>query len=174
MFEALELHDVVVLGMGIRGSQVALHFTGHFPQLVRALVCVGGTPRLAAGPEWPYGVADAAWARAFGDLETREDPPPGASIAMREDWAAAGRDAAIDILAHTREEDLRPFLRKITPPTLIIHLSGDPLVPFEAARWLAESLPNGTLELFEAGRDVPFIAPGELAEHIDAFLASAR
>lgn len=173
MFEALELRDVVVLGMGIRGSQVALHFTGHFPQLVRALVCVGGTPRLAAGPEWPYGVGDAAWTAAFGDLESRKDPPPGASFSMRDDWEAAGREAAIDILAHTREEDLRPFLRKITPPTLVIHLSGDPLVPFEAARWLAESLPHGTLELFDAGRDVPFNAPGELAEHIDAFLASA-
>jgi pimeloyl-ACP methyl ester carboxylesterase len=172
MSEVLGLSGVVVLGMGIRGSQVALHFTGHFPQLVRALVCVGGTPRLAAGPEWPYGLSDGAWTKAFGDLESREDPPPGASIAMREDWTAAGREAAIDILAHTREEDLRPFLRKITPPTLVIHLSGDPLVPFEAARWLAESLPNGTLELFEAGRDVPFNAPGELAEHIDAFLDS--
>lgn len=170
MVEALGLRDVVVLGMGIRGSQVALHFTGHFPQVVTAAICVGGTPRLASGPEWPYGVGDAAWARAFGDLETREEPPPGASFAMREDWAAAGRDAAIDILAHTREEDLRPFLRKITPPALVIHLSGDTLVPFDAARWLAESLPNGTLELFDAGREVPFNAPGELAEHIAAFL----
>lgn len=172
--EALGLSDAVVLGMGIRGSQVALHFTGHFPQLVRALVCVGGTPRLAAGPEWPYGMSEGAWEKAFGDLETRDDPPPGASIAMRDDWTASGRETAIDILAHTREEDLRPFLRKITPPTLVIHLSGDPLVPFEAARWLAESLPNGTLELFEAGREVPFNAPGELAEHIDTFLESLR
>ncbi len=173
MVDALGLEEVVVLGMGIRGSQVALHFTGHFPQLVTAVVCVGGTPRLAAGPEWPYGVGEAAWARAFGDLETREDPPPGASFAMRDDWTAAGREAAIDILAHTREEDLRPFLRKVTPPTLVIQLSGDPLVPFDAARWLAESLPNGTLELFEAGREVPLHAPEELAEHIEAFLGTA-
>jgi pimeloyl-ACP methyl ester carboxylesterase len=170
MVDALGLRDVVVLGMGIRGSQVALHFTGHFPQLVRALVCVGGTPRLAAGPEWPYGMSEGAWFKAFGDLETRDDPPPGASIAMREDWNAAGRETAIDILSHTREEDLRPFLPKITPPTLVIHLSGDALVPFEAARWLAESLPNGTLELFDAGREVPLHAPEDLAEHIDAFL----
>jgi pimeloyl-ACP methyl ester carboxylesterase len=171
--DALELRDVVVLGMGIRGSQVALHFTGHFPQLVRAVVCIGGTPRLAAGPEWPYGITEAGWVKAFGDLATRDEPPPGASFSMRDDWLAAGKDAAIDILEHTREEDLRPFLRKITPPTLVIHLSGDPLVPFEAARWLAESLPAGTLELFDAGRDVPFTAPEEVAGHIETFLRSA-
>lgn len=173
MVDALELRDFVVLGMGIRGSQVALHFSGHFPQLVRAVVCIGGTPRLAGGPEWPYGMTDAAWEKAFGDLATRDEPPPGASIAMREDWTAAGREAAIDILSHTRDEDLRPFLRKITPASLVIHLSGDPLVPFEAARWLAESLPAGTLELFDAGREVPFNAPAELADHIESFLASA-
>lgn len=172
MVDALSLRDFVVLGLGIRGSQVALHFAGHFPTIVRAVVCVGGTPRLAAGPEWPYGVGDAAWQRAFGDLETRDDPPPGASIAMRDDWASAGREAAVDILAHTREEDLRPFLRKVTPPTLVIHLSGDPLVPFEAARWLADSLPNGTLELFDAGREVPLAAPVEVAAHIEQFLES--
>lgn len=172
MTEALGLRDFVVLGMGIRGSQVALHFTGHFPSLVRAVITVGGTPRPAAGPEWPYGVGEEVWQRAFGDLETREGPPPGASFAMRDDWTAAGRETAIDILDHTRTEDLRHFLRKVTPPALVIHLSGDPLVPFEAARWLAESLPNGTLELFDAGREVPLHAPEELAEHIDSFLAS--
>jgi len=171
MVDALELRDLVVLGMGIRGSQVALHFTGHFPDRVRALVCIGGTPRLAAGPEWPYGVTDAAFDRAFGDLADRDEPPPGASIAMRDDWTAAGKEAAIDILAHTKSEDLRPFLPKVTPPTLVIHLSGDPLVPFEAAKWLADSVPSGTLELFDAGREVPFHAPEELATHIEDFLS---
>jgi non-heme chloroperoxidase len=169
--DGLDLNDLVVLGMGIRGSQVALHFTGHFPERVRACVCIGGTPRLAAGPEWPYGISDATWQKAFGDLESRDEPPPGASIAMRDDWAAAGKEAAVDILSHTRDEDLRAFLRKITPPSLVIHLSGDPLVPFEAARWLAESLPAGTLELFEAGREVPFSAPAEVADHIESFLS---
>ncbi|MGH2831067.1 MAG: alpha/beta fold hydrolase, partial [Actinomycetota bacterium] len=153
--EALGLDGIVVVGMGVRGSHVGLHFAGHFPSRVRAIVCIGGTPRWSAGPEWPYGLSDQAWGQAFGDLESRGDdePPTGASIAMREDWSAAGRQAALDILTHTRNEDLRPFLRKVTPPTLVVHLRGDALVPFEAARWLAESLPNGTLEVFDAGRE---------------------
>src|SRR5438093_6255085 len=100
MVDALELRDVVAIGMGIRGSQVALHFSGHFPNLVRAVVCVGGTPRLAAGPEWPYGINEGAWEHAFGYLAEHDGPPTGASIAMRDDWTAAGKEAAIDILAH--------------------------------------------------------------------------
>lgn len=172
--EALGLEDLVVLGMGIRGSQVALNFTGHFPAKVRAAVCIGGTPRWAAGPEWPYGIGETAWQRAFGDLAARPDdqPPPGASVALREDWLACGKAAATDILDRTREEDLRAFLPRVTPPVLVIHLAGDPVVPFEAARWLAESLPAGTLEVYEAPRTVPFTAPEELADHIDEFLRS--
>lgn len=172
MTEALGLSGLVVAGMGVRGSQVALHFAGHFPDRVRAVVCVGGTPRWAAGPEWPYGISEAGWQAAFGALAEAESEPAGASLAMREEWKAAGREAALDILARTREEDLRTFLPKITVPVLVVHMRGDALVPFEAARWLAESLPRGTLELFDAPREVPLRAPEELASHIEEFLAA--
>jgi pimeloyl-ACP methyl ester carboxylesterase len=168
--DALGLDGFVALGHGVRGSQLALHFAGHFPQKVRAVVCIGGTPRWRAGPEWPYGLSDEQIASAFGALASSNEPPAGASIAMQQDWEAAGREAASDILERTLEEDLRPFLRKVTPPTLVVHLRGDGLVPFEAARWLAESLPNGTLEVFDAPREIPMRAHEELATHIEEFL----
>lgn len=176
MFEELGLDGVVMLGLGVRGSQVAMHFAGHFPQKVRALVCIGGTPRWGAGPEWPYGIGEEAWRRAFGTLSAAGDSPPIATEdaavaeAMREDWRDAGPEAALDILARSREEDLRTFLPKVTPPALVVHLKGDTLVPFEAARWLAESLPNGVLEVFDAPREIPLRAHEELAEHIEEFL----
>ena len=170
MADGLGLDGIVLLGHGVRGSQVALHYAGHFPARVRAVICLGGTPRWLAGPEWPYGIDDAAWDAAFGSLETSDEPPPGASIAMRDDWEAAGLEAARDILQRTRDEDLRGFLPKITPPTLVIHMKGDRFVPFEAARWLAESLPNGVVEEFDAPREIPFRAHDELASHIEEFL----
>jgi len=171
MVEALGLEEFVVIGHGVRGSQLALHYTGHFPTKVRAVVCIGGTPRWRAGAEWPYGLTDEAWNRAFGALEASDAAPAGASLHMEEDWRAAGRDAAMDILQRTRDEDLRAFLPKVTPPVLVLHLQGDGLVPFEAARWLAESLPNGTLEVFDAPRALPLRAHEELASHIEEFLA---
>jgi pimeloyl-ACP methyl ester carboxylesterase len=170
MLEALELEDVVLLGHGVRGSQVAMNLAGHFPARVRAIVCLGATPRWGRGPEWPYGIDENSWEEAFGYLSATEDPPPGASFAMVEDWGSAGREAARDILQRTRDEDLRTFLPKIVAPTLVIHMKGDELVPFEAARWLAESLPNGVLEEYDASREVPFRAHEDLAEHIDEFL----
>lgn len=170
LLATLSLDGVVLLGHGVRGSQVAMHVAGHFPERVRAVICLGGTPRWAAGPEWPYGITEDGWTEAFGALEDMEGEPPGASIALHEDWIATGREAAIDILVRTRDEDMRHWLAKITPPTLVVHLKGDALVPFEAARWLAESLPNGVLELFDAPRTIPFSAHEQLAAHIDEFL----
>lgn len=173
LLEQLALDGVVLLGHGVRGSQVAMHVAGHFPERVRAVICLGGTPRWAAGPEWPYGITEQAWEEAFGSLERMEREPPGASIAMREDWEAAGREAAMDILLRTRDEDMRNWLNRVTVPTLVVHLAGDALVPFEAARWLAESLPQGVLELFDAPRSIPFHAHEQLADHLEEFLATA-
>lgn len=170
MMDTLDVSGVVVLGHGVRGSQLALHYAGHHPERVRAVICIGGTPRLRSGPEWPYGLSEAAWDAAFGQLERDEHEPAGASIAMREDWEACGREAAMDMLRRTSDEDLRSFLPKVSPPVLVLHLRGDHVVPFEAARWLAESLPQGTLEVFDAPREVPLRAYEELADHIEEFL----
>ncbi|HEX9776388.1 MAG TPA: alpha/beta hydrolase [Actinomycetota bacterium] len=170
LLDALALDSCVLLGHGVRGSLVGLSLAGHLPGRVRALLCIGGTPRWGAGPEWPYGIDDAAWEAAFGYLRSTAGPPPGASIAMKADWDATGREAAMDILEQTRDEDLRHFLPKVTAPTLVLHMKGDEYVPFEAARWLAESLPNGVLELFDAEREIPFHAHEALADHIEEFL----
>lgn len=170
LVDAVGLDEVVLLGHGVRGSQIALLYAAHYSEKVRAVICIGATPRLGSGPEWPYGLSDAAWERAFGELERSEHEPAGASIAMHDDWLACGRDAALDMLRRTREEDLRPFLGRVKAPVLVLHLRGDHVVPFEAARWLAESLPNGTLEVFDAPREIPLRAHEELAEHIEEFL----
>ncbi|MCA1834062.1 MAG: alpha/beta fold hydrolase [Actinomycetota bacterium] len=179
LVEATSLDGFVLLGLGVRGSQVALNYAGHFPQRVRALITIGGTPKWSASAEWPYGIAAGTYHKAFASVlaDASEAPAlpddPALADAMRADWSDAGPDAATDILAHTLDEDLRPFLRKVVSPALVVHLRDDPLVSFEAARWLAESLANGQLEVFDASRNVPLQSPGELAAHIEEFLATA-
>lgn len=171
---------VALLGLGVRGTHVALTYAGHFPDRVLAAICIGGTPKWAASPEWPYGIPAGTFHTAFAATAPDPDVAPGEpaddpdlAAAMRADWHAAGIAAANDILHRTLDEDLRPFLRRITCPTLVVHLRGDALVSFEAARWLAESLPAGHLEVFESDRAIPLRAPEELASHIEEFVALA-
>lgn len=178
LVESIGLDGFVLLGLGVRGSQVVLNFAGHFPDRVRALVTIGGTPKWSASPEWPYGIASGTYHTAFANvLQGASEPPaapedPELAAAMRADWSDAGPEAAADILAHTLDEDLRPFLRKVTAPALVVHLRDDPLVRFEAASWLADSLANGQLEVFAATRELPMTSPRELAAHIEEFLAT--
>ena len=175
--DAVGLEGFALVGLGVRGSQVALTYAGHFPERVRCLVCIGGTPKWSASPEWPYGIAAGTFHTAFAATPPDPAVAPGEpgddatlAAAMRADWVDAGVAAANDMLHRTLDEDLRPFLRRVTPPTLVVHLRGDVLVSFEAARWLAESLPAGHLEVFESPRGVPLRAPEELAGHIEEFL----
>ncbi len=175
LLDAIPLEPAVLLGLGVRGSQVALTAAAHAPDHVHAVVCIGGTPKWAASAEWPYGIAAGTWHKAF------TVPPDGAPAfagadaataeAMRADWETTGADAAMDMLNRTLDEDLRPILSRVASPALVIHLREDRMVSFEAARWLAESLRRGQLEVFDATRAVPMSAPIELAEHIDEFLS---
>lgn len=52
--------------------------------------------------------------------------------------------------------DLRPFSRKITAPTLVVHGSDDPLAPVEGGIDTANTIPGAKLEIIEGmGHDLP-------------------
>jgi pimeloyl-ACP methyl ester carboxylesterase len=69
--------------------------------------------------------------------------------------------------------DLRPFLRQIEAPALIIHGAQDPLVPVEAGRDSARTIRNAKLEILQGmahdlpKKHVPHIAK-LIAEHVKA------
>jgi len=78
-------------------------------------------------------------------------------------------------LETAKELDVTPVLETIQSPTLVIHSSGDRLVPAVACREMAEAIPGARyLEL--PGQDhIPWVAEGErvLAE-VEEFLTGAR
>jgi pimeloyl-ACP methyl ester carboxylesterase len=52
--------------------------------------------------------------------------------------------------------DLRPHLKKITAPTLVIHGSKDPLAPVEAGKDSARNIPGARLEIIDGmAHDLP-------------------
>jgi pimeloyl-[acyl-carrier protein] methyl ester esterase len=83
----------------------------------------------------------------------------------------ASQAAAIALYQAAGEVDLRDELRHITQPALILHGEADVIVPVEAARQLAESLPHAKLKVFSETGHVPTLTrPREVAQEIMDFL----
>ena len=80
--------------------------------------------------------------------------------------------AAIALYRLTGTIDLRADLPRITQPTLILHGSADALVSVDAAQWLARTLPDAHLNVFEGAGHVPTVTrPQEVAHAIDDYFA---
>ena len=169
------------------GAQLALAIAARAPEKVGKLVLVAGTPTFIQRHGWPHAMpaemlvefttgiladVEAMLPRFVGgfnrgDARSKEvsrqllalaDPrPPLAALASGLDWL--------------RDIDLRPLLRQITAPSLLIHGSADPLMPLAAAEALAALIPGAELAIFTDCAHAPFISqPAEFLARVKTFL----
>jgi pimeloyl-[acyl-carrier protein] methyl ester esterase len=69
------------------------------------------------------------------------------------------------------EADLRPLLRRVQCPTLLVFGDRDPLVPAAAALAMRELLPGSTLELIRGAGHAPFLShPQHFVHAVRCFL----
>jgi pimeloyl-[acyl-carrier protein] methyl ester esterase len=74
----------------------------------------------------------------------------------------------LDILA---EADLRQLLPMIDIPVLLLHGSEDTICPCGASGYMAERIPNVSLDIFNGCGHAPFISrPGEFNQCLERFL----
>lgn len=188
LFEALGLEDATLVGWSL-GAQVALAALPRLRPRLSRLVLLSATPCFTLRDGWPHGLPartlealarqvrrDTARAvERFAEgmfAEGELDPAARArAAALRAaipppDTAAAL--AGLEILAGT---DLRPALRDVDLPTLVIHGERDPICPAGAGRALAEDIPGARLALVPGAGHAPFLTrPGELAAALLPFL----
>ncbi|MEL7024878.1 MAG: alpha/beta fold hydrolase [Pseudomonadota bacterium] len=74
-------------------------------------------------------------------------------------------------LTDTDQRVLRPMLRRILSPTLIVHGTNDGLVPFEAAQEHHRLVPQSTLAPLDAGHEIGYGTPELAMPALNAFLA---
>ncbi|MEL7486938.1 MAG: alpha/beta hydrolase [Pseudomonadota bacterium] len=71
--------------------------------------------------------------------------------------------------------DLRSFSKKVTAPTLVIHGTEDPLVPFKGGLDIAASIPNARAELIDGmGHDLPPVHLDRIIDLVADHVASAE
>lgn len=151
--------DTAVL-MGVsEGGPMSILVAASSPERVRGLILSGTGARFSMSADYPYGVPEedvegtlelirAAWGtgRVF-DIFLQHPPDPEAALRFlaRFERNSCTPAMAVEIMRRNLEIDVRPALSAVTAPTLVLHQTGDPAVPVESARYLADRIPGARL-----------------------------
>ena len=173
VIDALDLHDVTVVGFSTGGGEVARYIGRHGTARVKKAVLVAAVPpimvRTADNPRGlPMDVFDGLRkvslenrSKLYLDIASgpffgfnRPGAKPDAGL-VQSFWAQgmqAGHKNTYDCIKAFSETDLREDLRKMTIPTLVIHGDDDQIVPLETCgKVAAEILPDAQLKVYAGG-----------------------
>ena len=152
VIEALDLHDVTVVGFSTGGGEVARYIGRHGTARVKKAVLVGAvTPFMLQTDDNPDGIPlevfdgfrkDAQANRSQQYLDIASGPffgfnKPGATPSqglIQSFWVQgmqAGHKATYDSIAAFSASDFRDDLRRFDVPTLVIHGGDDQIVPVD-------------------------------------------
>ncbi len=147
------------------GGPMGLTFAGTYPDRVDKLVLYGAFARMRWAPDYPFGVVDeladpfidqvsAAWGNgettATVFLTHAPDPESAVRFMTKFERNACTPQMASEILRRDLEIDVRALLPGIAVPTLVMHATGDPLIPVGLARYLADHIQGAEYEEIEA------------------------
>lgn len=170
------------------GGLITLALARCRPELVRALVLVGATPRFVQGADWTHGMASEVFAEFARSLERDYRATLLRFLSLQAGAGDAGRalikplrtelfrhgepqlEALRAGLAILRDTDLRATLAGIRAPALVLHGSHDRLTPPAAGEFLAAQLPQARHQLFRGAGHAPFLAdPEAFAAAVEVF-----
>jgi len=136
------------------GGPLSVLFAATYPERVSALVLWGTYPTIKRAPDFPEGHdpeftdwflsrieetwGDGELLRLFvGNMPT---DPEMISIIARYERACASPRLVQEIMTRNVEIDVRPALSAINAPTLVVHRTGDILIPLALGHFLAEHI----------------------------------
>jgi pimeloyl-ACP methyl ester carboxylesterase len=145
--DAAGIDQSVVIGVS-EGGPLAVLYATAFPERVRSLVLWGTFARASQGPDYSIGV-DPELTAAFIE-HVRSQWGTGHALEgffggvddealdrmARYEHQTASPGAAATILQHNVNMDVRHALGAVRVPTLVVHRTGDPIVPVRLARYL--------------------------------------
>jgi pimeloyl-ACP methyl ester carboxylesterase len=92
--------------------------------------------------------------------------PPGFYGTLLGDLVRARPRVLIESAHHLRRYDIRPVLKLVRAPTLIVWGERDRLTPPDHGRVMLEQLENGRLEVIERARHLPMVSHPELTSRL--------
>lgn len=193
VMDAARSEQAFVLGAGDDGASIAAVFGATVPERTRGLLLFGSRAKGIKADDYPFGYDPSAsdvWASetetfwgsdAYGRRWLRSLAP---SVAHDENvvrWysrmlrqtASPGTEAAFE--RATVSLDLRGILSAIHVPTLVLHRTGDPDIPIEAGRDLAERIPGARFVELPGVDALPWAGDQDaLLDEVEAFVTGSR
>ncbi|MBI4587819.1 MAG: adenylate/guanylate cyclase domain-containing protein [Candidatus Rokubacteria bacterium] len=191
VMDAIGLQKAAVFGTA-DGGPVAAMFAASYPQRTDALILYGTWARLVAAAGYPLGYPETVletslrtvrerWGSESTPLmlerlapSLRSDSQWRRSVARMERLAATP-SAAVSLHRIMFQTDIRAILPVINVPTLVLHVSGDRLVPIDHGHYLAANIPGARLVELGGSDHLFFRENGDtVASLIHEFLTGTR
>jgi pimeloyl-ACP methyl ester carboxylesterase/class 3 adenylate cyclase len=180
--DALDLDQFVLLAPAMSGPR-AIAFAAEHPERVGALILNGTTAAFAS--VWPaevmqglIGLARSNWPQAAAAIanglnDPRDDGEAADTIVELYVRSAQGETVAA-LLDGSYGTDVSPLLAQVKARTLVMHITGDDVIPFAEGEKLAAGVPNAefvTLDHPTRGLYAGTYAD-DVGDAIDRFLAA--
>ncbi len=178
VMDAVGSERAVLCGVSEGGPMCSL-FAATYPQRTLALVMIGCYARRIQADDYPWGSTPQAHEQFLDDIRKNWGGPVGIetrapSSAMdpkfRQWWATylrmgASPGAALALTKMNAQIDVRPILKTIQVPTLILHRRGDKCLVVDEGRYLADNIPGAKFLELPGDDHLPFI--GRLEDVLD-------
>lgn len=175
---------------GAEGGPMCALFAATFPERTSALILGASYARRGWAPDYPWGLDEETQQRILDGYEERWGrigfgaralAPSRVDDDRFQAWyAQAQRFSGTPASARawfriTMEIDVRNVLPAIRVPTLVIHRSGDRVIPIESGRYLAEHIPDAKLVEVPGDDHFPFVGDiDSIVDEVEEFLTGSR
>lgn len=171
------------------GGPLSTLFAATYPARTAALIMYGAYAKWIRADDYPWAPTREEHEAAFEAYEKHWGTPIGLktlapSVAdderVRQRWAhhmrvSASPAAGVTLYRMNVEVDIRAILPTIRVPTLILHRSGDRLVPCQGGRYMAGQIPNAKFVELPGDDHIPWIGNTDpLLAEVQEFLTGER
>jgi class 3 adenylate cyclase len=175
---------------GAESGPMCVLFAATFPERTSALVLGASYARRTWAPDYPWGLDAEAQQQILDGYEerwrrigfgARSIPPSLVDDERFQHWYAQAQRfsgtpaSAKEWFRITMEIDVRDVLSAIRVPTLVIHRSGDRVIPVESGRYLAEHIPDAKYAELPGADHFPFVGDMDsIVDEVEEFLTGSR
>lgn len=189
---ATDSKNLIICGLS-QGAPLAVLYALAYPERVRALILLEGVCCDAKDPyaslsdsntlfDWDRSLADidsnfTKWGEDFTKMMFPDAGPEEIEPAIEYMHATASPASHRFIWCCLMGFDLRPMLRHITQPTLVIHGNDDQLYPVQHGKYFAEHIPGAEYLELACNYHIPMFDPDalpDLQEGIEKFITGLR